>query len=260
SLVAPSLVAPCVVDIWNPHISLQLIKNYRKTIKNASDGLNNCVKCPLARQGAMWSSQVKYIDGYRGSLVRCGFVLAGAAMLMALTGCSHLPPASAYRLSGFDIRTADLSRLHAAVRLPRPLSLGKNGARLEFGIKIDGEMEEARHIFVLEQIDDEAQRAALAGEEAPDAHIFVFRFPPADLGDIARSREEIGRLKARHGDRAHGFLSIGTDACLNGPLPPGALLVTTYLRPDPQTGYVVIARDLDMRTLMGDNLPKIPPC
>jgi len=69
-------------------------------------------------------------------------------------------------------------------------------------------------------------------------------------------------LAEKQGQRAGLEISIKRDACRAAALPPGPLLMTTYIKISETNRYVTLARDIDLRTLTAgrDAAAAIPAC
>ena len=93
-------------------------------------------------------------------------------------------------------------------------------------------------------------------------HITSIEIGPSDLARAERFRSDVAGYRAAGGRKGGGTLSVGAEACRLNQLPNGRLLLTTYLKFEPGGDYVPLARDLDLRSYVGDAkvLDKIPRC
>ena len=67
--------------------------------------------------------------------------------------------------------------------------------------------------------------------------------------------------KQKGGSGGSVTIAVQPDACRTGALPEGPVLFSTFLMSAETNGYVPLARDIDLRTITGqDILAKIPPC
>jgi hypothetical protein len=57
-------------------------------------------------------------------------------------------------------------------------------------------------------------------------------------------------LAQKQGQRAGREISIRPDARRAGALPPGPVLMTTYIKTSETNRYVTLARDVDLRTIV----------
>ena len=78
-----------------------------------------------------------------------------------------------------------------------------------------------------------------------------------------RSATTLKRKQAERGGRGGALtIAVRPDACRTGALPAGPVRATTYLRTGETGGYVPLARDVDLRTVMAgrDVVAEIPAC
>jgi len=187
-------------------------------------------------------------------------VLVAIALLLA--GCGHMPVTSMIRLARADLAATDPAQLRAAVKLPRALRLKPAGVVLRIGVKLAGGEEEAQD-FVLREVSEANDVLALHPELEPNTHVFAYRLDPAEIARFASFRDAL-RKKQEASGRHGGALTIAVkpDACRASDLPDRAVYVTTYLKTAETGGYVPLARDVDLRTVIPgrDVTQEIPAC
>ncbi|MGD0187543.1 MAG: hypothetical protein ABSC25_20150 [Roseiarcus sp.] len=173
------------------------------------------------------------------------FSLALLATLLA-AACGHMPVSTMIRLRSFDLTTIDPLALRVAVRTPDALAPRPDGVKLVVASRIADEPPR-REAFVLKPALEAAELAQLDAFAAKGAAIAAYRLDPADAPRVKALQAEGVSAKAEHPGRNNFTISIGAEACRRAPLPDGQLLLTTYLRPDEQTGYLVFLKDIDLR-------------
>ncbi len=175
--------------------------------------------------------------------------------LLWLGGCGHMPMTSMVRLAKVDLASTDLSRLRAAVRTPRGLSPRPDQSRLRVTVRI-GE-NAATQEFRLSALPEDGSLTASA-----ETQVTVFAINPRELARAEVFRDEL-KLRQKASGRSGGQITIevAPDMCRTGALANGPLLFTTYLQTAETGSFVVLAQDVDLRTLAGrDLVEKIPIC
>jgi hypothetical protein len=180
-----------------------------------------------------------------------GLLAAWLACAITLTGgCGHMPVTSMVKLARVDFAGTEPGLLRAAVKL------------LRIGVRLASGHEEFQD-FLLRETTDAGEMQSLKDEAGADAHVFAFRLDAAEAQRLAAFRDGLKKKQAESG-RSGGALTIAVrpDACRTGELPSGPLRVTTYLRTAETGGYVPLARDLDLRTVVAgrDVVAEIPAC
>ena len=178
-------------------------------------------------------------------------------IVLAITGCGHMPVTSMVKLARVDFETSDPAQLRAAIKLPRTLRPRPNGVALRIAVQVGRAPEEARD-FMLRELSEPAE---LAREAGTDSHIFAYRIDDADLARLAAFRAELIAKKSS-GQRGSISISVRPQACKAGELPDGPVHFTTYLRTAETQDYVALARDLDLRSIVpdADVVAGIPRC
>lgn len=160
---------------------------------------------------------------------------------LLLGGCGHMPLGSMVALSKIDFATTDPAAMRAAIKLPRGLRpvepmltivvAGKDGSRHERSVP-------------LLPIDDEA--AEDVADVTAAQRLFAFRFSAQDAARVAAFRSEMLANKQGGGSLT---LNIGAKACNEAAEPwSGPVVTSSYLRTSETGRYVVLAKDVDLRT------------
>jgi hypothetical protein len=187
-------------------------------------------------------------------------VLLAIAFLLA--GCGHMPVTSMIRLARADLAATDPAQLRAAVKLPRVLKLKPAGVALRIGVKL-ANGEENTQDFVLREVSDPADVVALHAELEPNTQIFAYRLDPAEASRLAAFRDALKKKQEASGRRGGNLtITVRPDACRAGDLPDRPVYITTYLKTAETGGYVPVARDVDLRTVVSgrDLTQEIPAC
>jgi len=117
------------------------------------------------------------------------------------------------------------------------------------------------HEYALREVTDAAELATLAPKGDGATHVLAYRLDQADVVRIAAFRTALMQKKDTGGRRAI-TIAIRPQACTTETLPPGPIYFTTYLRTTETGGYVTLARDVDLRTIVPDRdiAAEIPHC
>jgi hypothetical protein len=182
-------------------------------------------------------------------------MLAGVAF--GLAACSSVPLTSIPALSRIDFRTTDFAALRAGLRLPDALRPQPNGVELQVTLRINGSPDDTTTFSLIE----------IPGGNLPDSGQagkldFIYRLSEADSRrfNAIREKTNVARQQNRRGSVD---LSIAPKQfCLLRPLPDGPLLVTTYIQTSETKRFLVLTRDLDLRTAAQTvaSLPNLTPC
>lgn len=178
--------------------------------------------------------------------------------LMLSTGCSslqvmsHVPLSTMSRLSAMKLAEIEPAELRVAARMPEQLEPRKDGVKVLITV---GPSDASKVEFVLEPAVEPQELASLSGFRRGGARLWSYRLSSAD---VARLQRIIATGSSEQRDVA---ISAGVDACRQGPLGDKPLPTTTFLRID-ATGFLVLAEDLDLRSVVSerDLATKVPPC
>lgn len=189
-----------------------------------------------------------------------GLSLSLVAGLIALAGCGHTPPMSLWKLSQVDASTVDIASLRAAVLVPD--ALRPRIVTLVLSAPAQSGSAPRTETFVLQRVEEAHELAKLEDETVPGSQHYIYRVGTADVGRIEKFRADVAAFRAAGGSSGGGKLSLGAQACRVGLLPPGPLLLTTYLKFESDGEYVPLARNIDLRTYDDGQalLAKLPRC
>jgi hypothetical protein len=159
----------------------------------------------------------------------------------ALSACTSIPISSMYRLSRIDFLTTDLSRFRFALTIPNELRPQPGGVHMDLAFT-QGDKPEEKRVVKLEQ-----------STSAPD---FV-GLPVAPTG----TKTYVYRLPQNQ----KGSLSMGIAAkefCATSAIPKAPLLVTTYVLSSENNEFVILTRDIDLRsdTTISASLDHLEAC
>ncbi len=182
--------------------------------------------------------------------------LIGVAV-WSLVGCSHMPASSILTLARLDLRTTDPEKLRLALKLPPMLRARTEATVLRITVRLANGIADARD-FSLREIDD---RQGLASEGDAVSHISTYALAVADVARMRAFRAGLME-KQRGGSGGSITIAVRPDTCRTGPLPGGPVLFTTYLKTAETNGYVVLARDVDLRRVDStrDLAAAVPVC
>ncbi len=186
----------------------------------------------------------------KGCIILAGFALSLAA-------CGTVPLTSIPALSRIDFKTTDFAALRAGLRLPDALRTQPDGVDLEVTLRIDGSPDE-KTIFPLVEL----PAGALPDSGQAGKIDFIYRLSDQDSRrfDEIRNKTNVARQQNRRGSVD---LSIEPKQfCLLRPLPDGPLPVTSYIQTSETKRFVVLTRDLDLRSeaKTAASLSTLKPC
>ncbi|MFY9626341.1 MAG: hypothetical protein WAJ91_18435 [Rhodoplanes sp.] len=191
---------------------------------------------------------------------KCGLVVVAAALVLA--ACGHMPAPSMIKLARVDFAKTDAAQVRAAVKLPRTVKPRPQGVALRIGVKLASGHEEFAD-FTLREVSDPKDLLDLRQELDASSHIFAYRLDQKEAARLAAFRDGLEKKQAASGGKGGALtIAIRPDACRTGELSGRALSFTTYLRTAETAGYVPLARDVDLRTLVprDDVAAAIAPC
>jgi len=184
-----------------------------------------------------------------------------ALAALALAACGHVPITTMIRLRSFYFATFDPAALRAAVGVPDALQPRPEGAKLIVMVKL-GDEPPRTETFLLKRLTAPADLAPLGPFARPGATIYAYALDPADVAKLKDLQAEGRRARAEHPGRNAMTIRIEPNICRVAPLPDSSVLSTTYIRPDEEIGYLVLAGEVDLREAMasaGKNLDRDTP-
>ncbi len=191
----------------------------------------------------------------------CWRLAACCAVGLLLVACGHVPVTSMLKLSRINFQTTDPASLRLAVKLPATIRPQRDRLRLRLTVQTASEAETTQD-FVLSEISDPAELAMLHKEVDAGAHVFAYRLDTAEASKLVAFREDLLK-KRQEGSRGGGLkVNVVPEACRSGVIAAGEVPFTTYLRTPETDGYVTLAEDVDMRTVMPgrDLVAEMPAC
>jgi hypothetical protein len=175
--------------------------------------------------------------------------LAAALLTVSavLPACSSIPLSSLPALSQIDPQTTDIRYLRVAMDLPIGLRPRPGGVIMEADVKAAGTPDRSIP-FRLETIEPRSSGSMANIPLESGRQRFLFRMAPMDVPafDALRSGLFVLRDKGVSGSLGLGIKS--KEFCRDGAIPAGPLLSTTYLRTSETKSFVVVTRDLDLKT------------
>ena len=172
------------------------------------------------------------------------------AATLFLAGCGHMPVTSMIKLARVDFSKTDPAQVRAAVKLPNTVRPRPQGVALRIGVKLTSGHEEFAD-FTLREVPDPKDLLDLRQEFDASSHIFAYRLDEKEAARLAAFRDGLEKKQAASGGKGGALtIAIRPDACRTGELSGRALFFTTYLQTAETAGYVPLARDVDLRTLV----------
>jgi hypothetical protein len=178
----------------------------------------------------------------------------------ALSACTSIPISSMYRLSRIDFLTTDLSRFRFALTIPNELRPQPGGVHMDLAFT-QGDKPEEKRVVKLEQSTSAPDFVGLP--VAPTGtKTYVYRLPQNEVTTLNKIRSDAILAKARN---QKGSLSMGIAAkefCATSAIPKAPLLVTTYVLSSENNEFVILTRDIDLRsdTTISASLDHLEAC
>lgn len=163
---------------------------------------------------------------------------------------SHVPLATMSRLSALKLADIEPAQVRVAARMPEHIEPRKDGVKVTIAVG------QTKLELILEPAVEPQELAALSRFRRAGTRLWSYR-PTA--ADSARLQRMIATASAAGQQQVS--IAAGVDACRRGSLGSGPLPTTTFLRSD-TTGFIVLAEDLDLRSVVPerDLALKVPPC
>jgi len=193
---------------------------------------------------------------------RIGPAVGVLIVASTVAGCTQMPLMSLLKIAQTDLSSTDLSRLRAAVKLPRAIEPRPAGVALRIGVKLASGHEEFQD-FVLSQVTAPSELNALQSEVDSKTHIFAYRLDQREFVRLGTFRDELKRKQQQSGGRGGSLtIAIRPDACRTADLPEGPIYITTYLLTAETGSYVPLLRDGDLHTInpSQDLVALLPAC
>lgn len=181
-------------------------------------------------------------------------------LALSLAGCTSIPFASMAKLSRIDFLTTDLRLFRFGLTIPNDLKPKPGGVHLDLAYK-QGEKPEEKRVVELEESTSTSDFVGLPS--APTGtKTYVYRLPENEITTLNKIRNQVILAKAK---KEKGSLSMGIAAkefCANNKIPNAPLLVTTYVLSSENNEYVILTRDIDLRSdeTIGASLDGLAPC
>ena len=190
-------------------------------------------------------------------------VLIGVLVVLAsLGGCLTTPVTSMVKLSRLTPLEANPAEMRFAVRSPNFLRV-RNG---DISVVIAYDTGDTETSFVetyLPVVNENAlpgQGIAIATQDG--SRLAIAQFSPEDAASMSEVQARVKALRA-NGIEGKGSFSVGATGCAQGQIPDGPILITTWLRTDPDQDYFILTKNIDLRNVLqkaGQEPSNIPAC
>lgn len=179
---------------------------------------------------------------------------------LLLSACTAIPVKTMYKLATTDPMQVDPQVIRTAARMPNWLKPLPNGAKIILGMTVEGAAP-VEETFILQPIPLALVQKDLASEAKEGFDLYAYRINPDDLPRVIAYRESI-KAKRAAGLKVAGTMGAKVDACHQGELREGPILLSNYLLLDNETGYMPVLKDYDLREKVDQKgLEKfLPPC
>jgi hypothetical protein len=165
---------------------------------------------------------------------------------LCLSACTSIPISSMYKLSRVDFMTTDLQRMRIALTLPNDLRPQPGGVHMDLSYQ-QGEKPEEKRVINLQEATASADMVGLP-TPPQGAKTYVYRMSESDVAMLNKIRNDAKDAKSKD---QRGSLTIGITAkefCASTKIQSAPLLVTTYVYTSENNEYVVLTRDIDLRS------------
>lgn len=190
-------------------------------------------------------------------------MLLGAMVLLApLGGCLTTPVSSMVKLSRLTPLEANPAEMRFAVRSPNFLRV-RNG---DISVVISYDTGDTATSFVETYlpivIENALPEQGITIATQDGSRLAIARFSPDDAASMSDAQKRVKALQA-NGVEGKGSFSVAAAGCAQDQVPEGPILLTTWLRTDPEQDYFILTRNIDLRTVLqksGQQLSNIPAC
>lgn len=193
---------------------------------------------------------------------------AVAALLTLIAACGHVPVSTIAKLRSFDPLGTDVAVLRVAMSAPDWLEPVPSAAFIELTAKERGKAEPLlQERFQLEPAGEGHERDQLKTFEKKGYRIWAFRLPKGEAERLRAIQAQMRAMRAvsnAQTPKRDVALTTQIKGCRRGEGATGPVIASTYLKPDAETGYLVLLRDIDLRKMAmdaGANFDaETPPC
>ncbi len=168
--------------------------------------------------------------------------LSAACGLLLLSACGSTPPETLVAMSRFDPLTDDLSGLGARIEHPATIEIRPGDARIALAARRDdGETLSADLALT-------PHSQALSSGAGSEQILSEFALTEAALAEIEGFRNQVAAWEAA-GHEVSGSVNVSVKGCGKAGRTDGPLPASVWLRLDPEAGYLLLRRDVDLRDL-----------
>jgi hypothetical protein len=178
----------------------------------------------------------------------------------ALSGCTSIPLTSMVKLSRIDFMTTDLKLFRFALTMPNDLRPQPGGVHMDLAYQ-QGDKPEEKRVVKLEESKEPRDLVGLP--QAPQGKkTYVYRLPASEVTTLNQIRNDAAAAKSQG---KNGSLTMGIAAkefCTINKLPDAPLLVTSFVLSSENIDYIVLTRDIDLRSdpTISESLDHLAPC
>lgn len=162
-----------------------------------------------------------------------------------LAGCTSIPLRSLPDLSRIDFMTTDVNVLRVAIQMPTPMRPRPRGVEMGAVVNIQGV--ESRTSFLMVPDESASAHRELDAEPAAGMGTYVYRLSTPDIEHFDALRKQVAESKKQG---RHGSFGLGIETkefCLDGPIPKGDLLISTYVLTSETRRFVLLISEHDLR-------------
>jgi hypothetical protein len=158
------------------------------------------------------------------------------------------------RLATLKLGELDPAELRVAARLPEALEPRQGGVKVRIDVARKKQDGATKAELILEPAAEPMEFAPLAPYRRAGDQIWVYRLSAGDANRLQHMIDEAGGASGVS-------IAAGVDACYRQPYGAAALPTTTFLRTN-AAGFIVLTRDLDLRSIVSeqDLASRLPPC
>ncbi|MDR3475365.1 MAG: hypothetical protein P4M09_27265 [Devosia sp.] len=165
---------------------------------------------------------------------------------LGLVACATIPLGSIVPLARIDLMTTDLTKLRAALRLPRPLRPQPGGVAMDVVLKADGVPDQTASLTLTETTDP-ADLARLPPLGNGQQRTYVYRLAPAEIARFDALRKTLAGYRAAHLSSSLGFGIATREFCTETPLEAGPVPTSSFLLTSETGTFVTLIDGLNLR-------------
>lgn len=175
-------------------------------------------------------------------------LLSTLLLMFFISACSSIPLRTMYHLAKTDLMKVDPAHLSIATRVPNELQEGKKGVQMTFSSWLGKKKGNAQTLIIkLQKVTDNKKLRSIKLLKKPSYTTFLYEISAKDIERIRVFRKQHKKRKRIYADKMQGSFGIGVDYCRVAKINNEAILVSTWVKLDKDTGLLPMIIDHDMQ-------------